>query len=507
MIAAVMRLRFAPALALFFLVLGGRLWFIDRAGSDLPVWDQWWAEFETVIVRLADDSFSLYHLAEQHNEHRLFFQRLSTYALVTLSGRWEPRDELVVSAFVRAAGLLIVFLALARHQSPRIQGILLGLLTLLGALPVGVFNLLSGFQMQFFVAEPLTVLALAFLFLGPLNVERLAIACALLLLALVNMATPVITALSAAAVLGLRIALRRGVLSANLAVASLLGVFGFFAFATSAGMAHLQAEGLWEFLSVFAKLAAWPFPESPVLGLIALAPPLLLLHRVIRDAEAANSAWFVLALSATGWLQMAAIAFARAKSAETYPQYVDGLWFGHVVSLVALGEALRPKAGETARLQTRACTLWGFWLMSTLLSDAALRGVPNVEAVRRAVALRQPDFAQALEKGGSATFAAEVRHVYQMMVAKDFSFLDHPAGRFAIPGRVYSQVMNDREKLKGLLPARLVGAPLSATSSVLQGTTRLAPLVIVLGLILLIAALSWKPAPAGPGAGKSDLDG
>lgn len=31
---------------LFCLVLGGRLWLVGWAGSDLPLWDQWWAEFE-----------------------------------------------------------------------------------------------------------------------------------------------------------------------------------------------------------------------------------------------------------------------------------------------------------------------------------------------------------------------------------------------------------------------------------------------------------------------------
>lgn len=127
--------------------------------------------------------------------------------------------------------------------------------------------------------------------------------------------------------------------------------------------------------------------------------------------------------------------------------------------------------------------------------------------MRRAVALREPDFAAALLSGGAPAFETEVRHVFLMMVVDDYSFLDHPSGRFALPGRVYVQVMNDREKLKGLLPARLVGAPPAAGSSVLRATTKLASVLVLLGLIFLVWGRHSKPAPAGPDMGKINLDG
>lgn len=150
---------------------------------------------------------------------------------------------------------------------------------------------------------------------------------------------------------------------------SALVVLSVLAHPKSTVLAHLQAESISEFVSVLVRLAAWPFPEVPLLGLIAVTPILLLLRRLVKDPEAPETAWFVFALSLTFWIQTAAIAFARAKSGNTFPQYIDGLWLGHIVGFVALAEALRPRPGESPVFPRKACAL--------LVSDAALRARPR----------------------------------------------------------------------------------------------------------------------------------
>ena len=489
--SALRRWRVRAAISLFLVVFGGRLWLVDRAGSDLPHWDEWFANFGTIVLPLSEGTLGLTGLAVRHNEHHLFFQRLSTLTLMTASGRWEPREGVVLSAFVRAAGLAVVFFLLSLNQPGFIRMAALLLLAVLGAMPVGVFNLLSGFQMQFFLVEPLAVATLAALFLGSLTVERLALAFGLLLLALLNMATAVITALGAALVLGLRVALRRGEASRNLAAVASLALFCAFVLLTTPRPSDIYSESVFGFVRILAKVAAWPFPETPVLGLIAAVPPLLLLRRLIKDPEMPWSAWFVFALSVAGWIQNAAIALARGKTAlvSSFPQYVDGFWLGHIVGLLALAEALRPRSPEGAALQRKVCGFWILWLVAGLTSDVVLRGGPGLESVRQATALRQPAFAAALQSGGSPMFDTEMATVYQMWMSRDNSIFDHPAGRFATPPVVHDLLKNDWEKFAPYLPAALVGAKPSLVFRSMRTLTRFSPLLLGLGVLMMAASL------------------
>lgn len=489
---ALNRWQVRSAIALMLVVLGGRLWLVERAGSDLPLWDQWWSDFGTVVLPLSQGTLDFSSLAKAHNEHHLFFQRVILTSLMAVSGRWEPRDALIVSALARAIGLAVIFLVLARHQSMRTRGILLVLLATLGAMPVGTFNLLSGFQIQFFIGEPLAIVALALLFDGRLTVERLAAAMSLLLLALLNMATPLITSLGAIAVFGLRIALKRGERSRNLAAASALGIFVLFTFATTPRTTYLQARSFSEFAPVFVRLVSWPAPDFPILGALALVPPVLLLRRLVREPFMPGSSWFVFALALTAWIQNGAIAFARARSGQTaFPQYLDGLWLGHLISLLALAEVLRPKAGKSAILQARACAVWGLCLFTGLVADASLRGLPLVERVREVVARRQPAFADAMARGDLSAFEGETQEVDQMMRKGEYQFFDDPTGRFAIPAPVYSRLADDntRRSLVPFLPAILVSAEPSWISRAMRLVSRSAPLTAGIGLVLLVLSL------------------
>jgi hypothetical protein len=248
------------------------------------------------------------------------------------------------------------------------------------------------------------------------------------------------------------------------------------------------------------RLAAWPFPDTPALGLLALALPLLLLRRLIRDPEMPGSSWFVFALSVTSWLQNAAIAFGRARSGQIdFPQYIDGLWLGHLVGFLVLVEALRPPPGESSRWQARACALWAAWLVAGLVTDASVRGGPSVESIRQAVAMRQPLFAKALQSGELNVFAAETQKVNQMLTDKTYNFFDHPVGRFALPGRFYLRLADrkDRENLLRFLPAALVGAEPSQLSRWLNALAGLAPILLGLGLLLLALSLREAFAEAG----------
>ncbi len=483
------------AAALFLVVFGARAWLVGQAGSSLPQWDQWWSDVHQLVLPLAEGRLHWQNVTAPHNEHRLVGERLLTLAQVAISGRYDPWDGLVLSAAVRALGLAFVFVLLSRGQSRPIRGTLFVLLAALGALPVGTFNLLSAFQVQFFLCEPLTVAAAAVLCGAALTAGSVALGGLLLAAALLTMASPMIAAGALAAVLAFRAALGGKAEPGVPATAAWLAALAAYVFVSTQFVHSFGARSTAEFARSLVRILAWPFPDVPALALLPLVPPALLALRLVREKTPPGHAWFVLALCATALLQATAIAYARGGLRSEYPQYVDGLWLGQVAGFAALVEALRPLPNQAPRWRSSVLLLWAAWLGTSLIADASLRGVPTVQAVARAVALREPRFAEALRTGRFGEFEAEVGAVREMLVASDTRFFDHPAGRFAIPPAVYPELVDARERLLPWFPASLAGAPPSWTSRGLRALSRLGPLVSAVGLLL--AAAAWRRDPEG----------
>jgi hypothetical protein len=471
-------------IALFLLVAGGRLWAVGYAGSHLPLWDQWWMEFGTLLAPQVEGTLGWNNIAILHNEHRLLYPKLLTLGLLSVAGRWEPMDELVVSAFVRAGGLVIVFLLVGRGQSLGTRRALLALLGAVGALPVGPFNLLSGFQVQFSIGETLAVAALAALLGSALTVDSLAIGFGLLLLAVFNMATPVITAVGAAITLGLRGVRMKD--RSSLLAAGCLMLFAGFCFWSAPSNRDLAAQGLGEFVTMFLRLGGWPFPETPFLVVSTLAPFLLLLRRLMMGDAPSPHSWFLLGLGAASIVQQAAIAFARARSIPaSFGQYTDGLWFGHIVGFVVLVEALRSQDGASRSQIKRLEMGWAAALLLVLAMDVGLRQAPALASIRAAVASREPLFATALQTGRFEAFQAEGIEINRLLVARDLGFFDKPAGRFAVPAFLLSKLEKGREAFLPRMPAVLVAAEPSLISRALRFFTTLAPLVALAGLAMI----------------------
>lgn len=475
-------------LALLLFVAGARLATVSWAGIHLPVWDQWFAEFGVVIAPLAEGRLRFLDLAASQNEHWVLYPRLITTGLALASGRWEPLDEAIVSAILRALALAGVFLILSRGQSAGTRAVLLLLLGLMGALPLGVFNLLSGYQVQFFFGEVLSVAALALLCGGPLTVERLALGSACLILALLNMASPFITAAAAAVVIALRSLTtsdRRG----NASAALFLLIFAGAVFWTTPRTVWMMigARSAAEFVWTLLKLWAWPFPEAPLLGLLSGVPGFLLLRRLVRDRELRDSGWFVLALSVSSLVQDAAIAYARAQSGTSFPQYRDGLWLRNVVGFLALTEALRPSPGDApGRPPARGAVAWALGVAALMLIDAGVRGAPEIAAIRTAAVERQPRLARSLATGDFRELDAEIAAI---LSSGSLRFFDHPSGRFAVPPRVIADLKEKRETVLPRFPAALTGADPATLSKGLRALASLGLLFVLWGSGLIAGCL------------------
>lgn len=492
-------------LALFLLVAGARLAAVLWVGAHLPHWDQWFAEFGAIVVPLAQGRLGFLDLAASRNEHWLLYPKLISAGLTAASGRWEPLDESIVSALIRGITLSGAFLILGRNRARREQAVLLILLGLMGALPLGVFNLISGYQVQFFLGEILAVGALAFLCGGPLSVERLAGGSVCLILALLNMASPFITATAAALVLSLR-----GLLTPrrreNASVAAFLFILAGAIFWMTPRTARvlLGARDIPEFGTALLKLWAWPFPEAPLAGIVSVVPFLLLLWRVLRDRDRTEARWFVLALSCSALIQDAVIAYARAQSGTSFPQYRDGLWFRTVVGFLALTEALRPSAAAAPANPhpPRGAFVWAVGVAAIMLIDAGVRGAPELSAVRSAAPERQARLARALATG---EFGAFDRDIESIRASGSLRFFDDPSGRFAVPPPALSDLREKRLILLPRLPAALAGAEPSMVSRGLRGLASLGVVCALAGALLLAgcARSAFRESLDSAGAGRT----
>ena len=473
------------ALALFLIALGGRFWWIHLAGSSLPLWDQWIGDFG-LLKLAARHALEAKDLATHHNEHLLLGERLITLGLFHMSGRWEPRDGLVLSALLRALSLVLAFRLLAPPEEGLRRGLLI-LLALLGALPLGTFNLLSAFQVQFFLHESLGLLALAFLAGQPLSLRSLALGGLFLLLDFWNAASAITTIAAAAAVLGLQslivppIARRRTALAFGYLV-----LFGAAVILNTPASPLFQARDPMEFASALIRLAAWPLDSFPPMALLSLAPPVLLVARLLRERTGAGRAWFVAAVGLAGVLQMLATALARARFvAQGVPQYEDGLWFGQVACFVTVVELLRGGDGALTTPRLRLASVWAAGLVASMGIEAARHGLSAIESQREVVAPREARFSNALRSGIWDTFEAESRG----LSPTDVGFFSDPALRFRMPLGAIATLRRDGPALRSWLPSALTSDPPSLTTRAVDAGLSLAPALLASGLFILIGVL------------------
>ncbi len=63
------------------LILGGKFWLIDRAGTDLPVLDQWDGEGNMTLRPWYEHRLTFHEIGQPHNEHRIVTAKLFALGL------------------------------------------------------------------------------------------------------------------------------------------------------------------------------------------------------------------------------------------------------------------------------------------------------------------------------------------------------------------------------------------------------------------------------------------
>jgi hypothetical protein len=354
--------------ALFLTIAGFRWWLIGRFGVDIPQWDQWDGEWEPMYLPYFNGSLSIGDWFVAHNEHRILFTRILTLILLHVNGQWDPNLQMVVNVLPYAAFACWLFFAFAGAGGALFQFFLATVLATIFTLPFGFENTLGGFQSPFYFLAGFSLVAIWLLINAPPFSGRWLTGLLFAAAALFTMASGIFAAIAVLMFFTVLCFRERDsaifLLKANrptLAVCVALIAIGALLAVKVEAHAQYQAKGMVEFVTALTRCLAWPWTNSPWLGVTIWIPYLVFISkftaRKLPDEKCER-----LLIAMGGWvlLQVAAMAFARAAIINS-SRYADLLSFGLLVNVlcaVLLVIGILPGSRRKAWL-----TLFSLWLL------------------------------------------------------------------------------------------------------------------------------------------------
>lgn len=360
--------------ALFLVVLGAKLWVIRLYGMALPQWDQW-DEAKNLFKPWLEGQWTWGAWFAPHNEHRIFFTRALDVLELWLNGQWDPLLQMVVNAFLHAGYACGLAYGLWFFTGRKHEGEICFLLIPFFALPFAAENTLHGFQSQMYFLGIISVLTMVGLGLGQPWGKGWWCGWGAAVMSLFTMGSGLLAVVAVAGLLGLRVMKQKGItrnqmitIGGSLAVL-VLGL-GLDVAMKKHGLYRTRPLGT--FGEALLGNLAWPFVNQPVMLLVMGLPLVITAIKYFRsDFTNPRAAEFVLTLGLWGFLQSAALAYARAHlgNSSRYMDTLSTFSLASLASLFILGEQAqyrrlsRPLMGLLAVVWT-GWLIWGMWQIS-----------------------------------------------------------------------------------------------------------------------------------------------
>jgi hypothetical protein len=495
----------ATLTGLALVVFASQCFWVHRAGAQVPVWDQWFAEFGRVYEPLMRGALPFDALAFVHNEHHLLTSRLISILLFLTSGYWDVKGEMVALAAVRGTEMALLFMLLSPLIAERRRVVLIALVLAVGALPLSPLNVLSGIQAQFRLVETFSILALA-VAVKPADVERVCALVLLLLLAFLSMATGIVAMLAAAVIILAQGLAARTLPRSRAAVAGLLLGLAAFALFLTPRYPQYGPSSAWESLRILVRCLSFPFPVVSGWAVLSHVPVAILAFLLFRTRAAQDRAWLVVALATWTLMLTLALALGRGATAAPGEQHLEFLAFPLIWNYLALVRVADTPArpGSVSRLVRLSPSLWALAACTFLAGHAWIRAVPELREMEVARPLVEARFRQSLLTQDFRRESAEALKAEGLLRAGDASFLLYdPIGRYTIPQYAVQRLARRDPPLGRLFPPALSGIGRPALSArFLEGTAAAWPFALGIGLGLLFLGLrpSWpgggRPSPA-----------
>jgi len=326
---------------LFFVVLGAKFHLIDHYGSDVPYWDQWDGEGETLLHPYLDGHLTAPVLLAAHTEHRILFTRLLTLGLFQANDRqWDPRLELACNAVLHTVIALLLAGFALRVLPWRAAVVYCLTAALFFGAAVSADNTLAGFQSQFYFLILFSLLHIGGTLLSRPRSWVWWLAPLAGAAALFSMASGLVSAAAILGVSGVRVLRDRKsnrndlwIFGANL----VLVASGLLLKTNVPDHAAYMAPDFRAGVDVWLYQLAWPVMNHGM-ALLGILPSLALLAAFLRRRVEGPVALGLLGGCAWYWLQAAAIAYSRGAFNHGYEsRYTDILAIGVLLDLLVLG--------------------------------------------------------------------------------------------------------------------------------------------------------------------------
>jgi len=331
-------------------VLGAKFTLIWTYGCELPFWDQWDAEGDSLYLSAAHGHLTPANFFAPHNEHRIVFTKLLAFTLEKINGEWDARLEMTVNAFLHLAAIAALLLALKAmvDRAAWLVGCLIS--TALFAIPLAWENTLGGFQSQFYFLALFSVLHLAGSFLSVKPWQRWAAQVAGLC-AILSMGSGFFSALAILIFLALKAGIEREVSreDAQLLIANVaLALMGAALHVEHPEHAPLHVQNAHQFIDGLLAILAWPASSRWFSGFGFCALVVVFVAKLrSRSIRAGDCVWCALFI---WWLlQVVATVVARGNSTVLSSRYLD---------LFAIGVILMSAAWTTLLVSYRFQSRW-----------------------------------------------------------------------------------------------------------------------------------------------------
>jgi hypothetical protein len=460
-------------------VLGAKLLLIAHAGIPTPYWDQWDAEAVGLYLPYFSGTLSPERWLAFHNEHRIVLTRLHAFALLWLSGTWDPVLQMLANAVVHLAGIALLAVLLGRLLDRAGLLLFLAFVTLLFATPLGWDNTLGGFQIQFYYLILLSLLSLHLLCGARAWSPRWLIGTLLGAAAYFSMASGALV-LPAAVILALAqraVGQRAGArelsgLALHIAIAFVL-LSDALSFAPNQDVRAHAVGQLFNSLLLSASwpiaAASWPTVLRIIPAALIHAPLMIFAWRFLAQRRAIDDRrWFVMALGAWVAVQIFALSYGRMGGA-TESRYADIFLIGIALNGATLLYLLRDLPGVPSyRWLMLLPAIWLFAVMLGAGQKATSRAADGIAARTRTGQIQTENV-----KGFIAT--GDFAH----LSGKPFLHIPYPSAERL------RDMLND-PKLRAILPPALTGAP--ERNRLKLAMLSQGPLLLPLGLALLLLA-------------------
>ncbi len=331
-------------LKLFFLslsIIGVRFWLIANFATSAPVSDQWTAEGRDLFIPWLNGEFSLNSLFSAHNEHRVFFTKLSSLLLFLLNeSQWDPIVEIVSNVFLSVTIFVVIILILKKLFSNFSENSILFTTWLIWLTPYAIDTVLLGFYSHWYWMILFTLGTLYGFLLGNFLSLRwwLGIFCGVA--ACLSMASGFLVIVS---ILMLNLYLiavnfkQRKDILITIIICIVLIVFGISLLVEIPRHDSLKAHDILSFLFKFFQALAWPLNDFAWLSIIMYFPLSVLIVKTIwLRQKPTHAELFLLGLGIWVILQVLSLSYGRGSTIGIPSRYMDVLGLGTLTNLWVL---------------------------------------------------------------------------------------------------------------------------------------------------------------------------